>query len=358
MLPVLLGRLNAARRLANLQHLSSSSCILGQVQQATAAYAAAAAPALLSASPAATPSAVGHNSLVVQYPFSIQYYTPRRTVLYNLDKQAIAAVELPGDVFNVPVRIDIINEVVRWQRAKARQGTHKTKDRSEVRGGGKKPWQQKGSGRARQGSIRAPQWRGGGIVHGPTPRSYAYALPKKVRRLGLKCALSAKANEGRLLLVDSLNPNSPKTKQMYTKLQKLLEDRPRMSVLLMDSDKLGEDGGVLLRRAAKNIPGAEIVPAVGANVYSIMRRDVLVLTKPAADVVVERLRRPINRLGAAGIAFQQKLQQRRQELERQQRQQQLLSGVQQAQQQQQQQLTAAEEQVPQQQEQLAANTPQ
>lgn len=211
------------------------------------------------------------------------------------------------------MRIDILHEVVRWQRAKARQGTHKTKDRSEVSGGGKKPWPQKGSGRARQGSRRAPQWRGGGTVHGPVPRSYAYALPKKVRRLGLKCALSAKANEGRLLVLDSLKLSSPKTKHMVEKLERLLEGQPRLNVLLVDLAKDGEDGGEIMRRAARNIPGVEIVPALGTNVYSIVRRDVLVMTKSAVDAVVERLRRPINRLGAAGLAFQAKLQQRRRE---------------------------------------------
>eukprot|EP00878_Enallax_costatus_P007065 GHUV01007404.1.p1 GENE.GHUV01007404.1~~GHUV01007404.1.p1 ORF type:complete len:353 (+),score=105.41 GHUV01007404.1:281-1339(+) len=313
MLPALVGRLKANQRLASL--LPCSSSVWGQLQQTSAGYAvaataAAAPPAVVSASRAAAQAVV--NPLVMQYPFDIEYYTPRRTVLYNLVKQPIAAIELPGDVFNVPVRIDIINEVIRWQRAKARQGTHKTKDRSEVRGGGKKPWQQKGSGRARQGSIRAPQWRGGGVVHGPKPRSYAFALNKKVRRLGLKCALSAKANEGRLIVLDSLQPDQLKTKFMYAKLQNLLQDQPRISVLVMDSDKSGEDGGLALRRTARNIPGVEIVPARGANVYSIVRRDVLVITKAAADSIVERLRRPINRLGAAGLAFQDKLQQRRQ----------------------------------------------
>eukprot|EP00775_Hariotina_reticulata_P001256 gene1255-1596_t len=155
---------------------------------------------------------------------------------------------------------------------------------SEVSGGGRKPWQQKGLGRARQGSIRAPQWRKGGVAHGPVPRSYAYALPKKVRRLGLKCALSAKSNEGRLLLVDSLLPDIPKTKLMLQKLQHLLEGNRRMSVLLVDSDKTGDDGGEVMRRASRNIPGVEVVPAAGANVYSILRRDVLILTKPALDM--------------------------------------------------------------------------
>lgn len=102
----------------------------------------------------------------------------------------VGSVELGGDIFNIPVRRDILHRVVRWQRAKKQQGTHKAKNRAEVSGGGRKPWKQKGTGRARQGSIRAPQWRGGGKAHGPVPRSHAHGLNKKVRRLGLKCALS------------------------------------------------------------------------------------------------------------------------------------------------------------------------
>jgi large subunit ribosomal protein L4 len=136
----------------------------------------------------------------------------------------------------------------------------------------------------------------------------------QVRRLGLKCALSAKANEGRLLLLDSLQPNSPKTKHMAEKLSHLLQEHPRLNALLVDSAKDADDGGVTLRRAARNLPGIEILPSIGANVYSIVRRDVLVMTKPALDALIERLRAPINRLGAAGLAYRAKLEQRRQQL--------------------------------------------
>jgi hypothetical protein len=136
----------------------------------------------------------------------------------------------------------------------------------------------------------------------------------QVRRLGLKCALSAKANEGRLLLLDSLQPSSPKTKHMALKLGHLLADQPRLNALLIDSAKAGDDGGVMLRRAARNLPGVEIVPAIGANVYSIVRKDMLLLTKPALDAIVERLRTPINRLGAAGLAYRAKLEQRKQQM--------------------------------------------
>ncbi|KAI8477377.1 MAG: ribosomal protein L4 domain-containing protein [Monoraphidium minutum] len=242
-------------------------------------------------------------SSLARYPFEVDYYSPKPVFLYDLEGRPLARRELPGDVFNVPVRLDILHRVVRWQRAKAQQGTHKAKDRSEVSGGGKKPWRQKGTGQARQGSIRAPQWRGGGAAHGPVPRSHAHKLPKKVRRLGLKCALSAKAHEGRLLLLDSLRPDTPKTKLLAARLARLLAGRgPRRSALLIDSAKDGADGGGALRRAGRNLGGIEIVPACGANVYSILRRDVLLMTAAAADALVARLRAPINRLGAAGRA--------------------------------------------------------
>ena len=163
--------------------------------------------------------------------------------LFDIDKNKIGSYTLPGDIFDVPIRIDILHRVVRWQLAKRQQGTHKTKTRSEVRGGGRKPWKQKGTGRARQGTIRAVQWRGGGVVHGPVVRSHAHKLQRRVRRLGLKCALSAKASEGRLLVVDSLKPQTIKTKEMDAHIENLMADAPRKSILFVDTDKEGEDGG-------------------------------------------------------------------------------------------------------------------
>jgi Ribosomal protein L4/L1 family len=122
-------------------------------------------------------------ALLVQYPSAPVYYTPRRTPMFGLDGTPRGAVQLPGAVFNTPVRADVMHAVVRWQRARARQGTHKVKSRAEVSGSGRKPWQQKGTGRARHGSRRSPIWVGGGVAHGPVPRSYAYCLNKKVRAL-------------------------------------------------------------------------------------------------------------------------------------------------------------------------------
>ncbi|KAK9908815.1 hypothetical protein WJX75_003252 [Coccomyxa subellipsoidea] len=166
-----------------------------------------------------------------------------RVPLFNWRREVVGEYTLPGDVFNVPIRKDILHRVVRWQQAKRQQGTHKTKTRSEVRGGGRKPHSQKGSGRARFGSIRAAQRRGGGIIFGPVVRSHEHGLQKKVRKLGLKCALSAKASEGRLMILDSLTIDPPKTKYLDEQLTALLPDVPRRSILMIDCAKDGADGG-------------------------------------------------------------------------------------------------------------------
>lgn len=142
--------------------------------------------------------------LTVRYPFPIEYYKDREAVIYSLDERPLGLAPLPGAAFNVPVRIDILHRVVRYWRAKWQQGTHKAKSRAEVSGGGKKPWNQKKTGRARQGSIRSPLWKGGGVSHAPRPRSHAHALPRSTRLLGMRCALSAKINEGRFFVVDDL----------------------------------------------------------------------------------------------------------------------------------------------------------
>ncbi|KAK9846516.1 hypothetical protein WJX81_005775 [Elliptochloris bilobata] len=213
--------------------------------------------------------------------------------LWNWRREALGTCTLPGDIFNVPVRRDILQRVVRWQLAKRRQGTHKTKGRGEVRGGGRKPFPQKGQGRARQGTIRAPQMRGGGVVFGPVVRSHAHGLQKKVRRLGLKCALSAKASEGRLHLLDTLALEAGKTKLLDKNLDTLLADAPRRSVLFVDSSKVGADGGEGLRLAASNLPWVDVLPAEGANVYSILQRDQLVLSRAALDALVARLHSPV-----------------------------------------------------------------
>lgn len=218
-----------------------------------------------------------------------------RVPVYDLNKQPVSGadgapsyIELPDDVFAEPVRVDILHRVVRWQLAKRQQGTHVTKTRSDVRGGGRKPWQQKGSGRARQGTIRAPQWRGGGVVHGPVLRSHAHSLQKRVRRLGLKCAVSAKIAEGRFLVVDTLQPEDAKTATMKGHVGKLLEGAPRESVLFVDATPVDE-----LRLGIRNIPWVDVLPVEGMNVYSILQRDFLILTKDAVAEFIKRMRRPI-----------------------------------------------------------------
>ncbi|CAL5219377.1 g1198 [Coccomyxa viridis] len=217
-------------------------------------------------------------------------HRPDLTVpLLNWQNNQVGDLVLPGSIFNVPVRKDILHRVVTWQLAKRRQGTHKTKTRSEVRGGGRKPHPQKGSGRARSGSIRGAQWRGGGIIFGPVVRSHAYKLQKKVRRLGLMCALSAKASEGRLRVLDTLAMDSHKTRDLDERLNVLLKDSPRRSVLMIDSEKGGSDGGEELRRAASNLPYIDVLPVVGANVYGILLRDNLLLSRDAVEGLVKRL---------------------------------------------------------------------
>lgn len=220
-------------------------------------------------------------------------YRDLEVPLFDINRKEVGSIVLDGKIFDVPIRLDILHRVVRWQLARRQQGTHKTKTRAEVRGGGRKPRQQKGSGRSRQGSIRAPQWRGGGIVHGPVPRSHEHSLNKRVRRLGLQCALSAKAWERRVTVVDAFRFADHKTKTADAHLSLLLAGAKRMSALLVDSDKDGGDGGQILRRSVANLPSIDILPSIGVNVYSLLQRDHLIITKDALNALVERMKRPI-----------------------------------------------------------------
>lgn len=215
--------------------------------------------------------------------------------VYNLDNQEVGQYTLPGTIFRVPVRTDILHRVVRWQLAKRQQGTHKTKTRAEVSGGGRKPRPQKGQGKARIGTIRAGQMRGGGVIHGPVVRSHEHSLNRKVRRLGMKCALAAKTLEGRLHVFDSLSVADAKTRALDDHLNVLLSSAPRRSVLMVDSGKESSDGGSSLRRAAANLPWVDIIPQEGLNVYSILQRDQLFLTTSALDKVIHQLSQPIKR---------------------------------------------------------------
>ena len=200
----------------------------------------------------------------------------------NLDNEEVGDIELAEEVFGVKVRRDVLARVVNWQLAKRRAGTHKTKGISDIQGTTKKPYKQKGTGRARQGSLRSPQFRGGAVIFGPVVRSHAFGLQKKVRRLGLKSALSAKHGEGKLVVIDSAKLEEGKTKALRARFEKL----GWASVLILDGPELDP----LFVRAARNLPKVDVLPQQGANVYDILRRDTLVLTRAAVEHLEARLK--------------------------------------------------------------------
>jgi large subunit ribosomal protein L4 len=191
----------------------------------------------------------------------------------------LGTAELPDELFAAKPRVDIMARVVHWQLAKRRAGTHSTKGLNDVRGTTKKPYRQKGTGNARQGSLRSPQFRGGGIVHGPVPHSHAYSLPKKVRRLGLISALSQKQAEGKLVVLDAA-AGATKTGELAKKLKAL----GWRSALVVDQ---AVDAGFL--RASRNIPGLDVLPTIGANVYDILNHDVLAITSAGLEGLKLRL---------------------------------------------------------------------
>jgi large subunit ribosomal protein L4 len=200
----------------------------------------------------------------------------------NLDNQSLGEIELADEVFGLEPRKDIIARAVNWQLAKRRAGTHKTKGISDISGTTRKPYKQKGTGRARQGSLRSPQFRGGAVIFGPVVRSHAHDLPKKVRKLALRSALSAKRAEGKLVVVDDISASSPKTKDLAAKLAKLGWGR----ALIIAGPAIDEN----FRRAAANVPNLDLLPQQGANVYDILRRDTLVLTRAAVEHLEARLK--------------------------------------------------------------------
>lgn len=199
----------------------------------------------------------------------------------NLDNKKVGDFSLPEALFGLPKRVDILARMVNYQLAKRRAGTHKTKGISEVSGTTKKPWRQKGTGRARAGSLRAPQMRGGGIVFGPVVRSHAIDLPKKVRALALKTALSVKAQSGALIVLENLDAGTAKTSALRDKLTTM----GITSALVIGGATLPED----FVRAASNIPRVDVLPTQGINVYDILRRQTLVLTTDALKSLEERL---------------------------------------------------------------------
>lgn len=203
---------------------------------------------------------------------------PKVTV-FNVDGKEVGQLDLADGIFGLEPNVHVLHSAVLLQQASLRSGTHDTKGRSEVRGGGRKPWKQKGTGRARQGSIRSPQWKGGGIVFGPTPRSYGFKLPRKVRRLAIKSALSSKVVSSQIIVLDQLSLSQPKTKDIAKILNNLKVSR---KALVVTADF---DNNVAL--SARNIPGVKFVSAEGINVLDVMKHDQLIITKDAVAKVEE-----------------------------------------------------------------------
>ena len=205
-----------------------------------------------------------------------------KSKVLTLENKAAGDIELDDAVFGSPIRKDILSRMVNYQLAKRRAGTHKVKTRGEISGTTAKPFRQKGTGRARQGTARATQMRGGATVFGPTPRDHGHALPKKVRRLALRTALSAKQADGKLVILDEVKLKDGKTKQLIEKFDKL----GLANALIVAGVAVDEN----FARAAKNIPGIDVLPTQGANVYDILRRDTLVLTREAVETLEARLK--------------------------------------------------------------------
>lgn len=202
--------------------------------------------------------------------------------IISLANKKVGDIDLDDAIFGVDVRTDLMARTVNWQLAKRRAGTHKTKGMAEVDATKQKPFKQKGSGRARQGSRVAPQMRGGGIVFGPVVRDHGFALPKKVRRLALKSAISAKQKEGKLVILDKAAMDAPKTRELAKQLAKLNWGR----ALIIDGDAIDAN----FAKAAANLIGIDLLPSMGANVHDILRRDTLVITQAGVDKLTERLK--------------------------------------------------------------------
>lgn len=200
----------------------------------------------------------------------------------TLDNAEAGEIELADEVFGVDVRRDVLARVVNWQLAKRRAGTHKTKSRGEITGTSKKAYRQKGTGRARRGNLKTNIMRGGGTVHGPVPRDHGHDLTRKFRQLGLRTALSAKAADGQLVVLDAAKVETHKTAELARRLATL----GWTNALIID----GAEVDTLFQRAARNIPGIEVLPQQGANVYDILRREQLVLTRNAVEALEARLK--------------------------------------------------------------------
>ena len=201
----------------------------------------------------------------------------------NPQNQEVGTVEIREEIAKAPIKSHAVWETVKWQLAKRRRGTHSTKTRGEVRGGGRKPWPQKHTGRARQGSIRAPQWVGGGVVHGPKPRDYSYNLPKKVRKVALRSVISGRIQEGSFIVVEDFSFDAPKTKKALEFLRNLgLENE---KVLLVVPSEFDENTYLSFR----NLPNVKVLPIEGLNVYDVLCYDKCVFFKSTLPKLEERL---------------------------------------------------------------------
>jgi large subunit ribosomal protein L4 len=200
--------------------------------------------------------------------------------ILSQQNQAVGELTLPPDLFNGPVRRHLLYEVVKMQRANRRAGTVSTKTRGFVSGGGKKPWRQKGTGRARAGSIRSPLWVGGATIFGPQPRDYSYRLPASARRAALRSALAAKLRDGKLLVLDSIVLEAPKTKLLAKLITDLNIDSAVIVIATADE---------CIERAARNLPRVKVLRVEGANVYDLLRFDRLIVTKESVEALQRRL---------------------------------------------------------------------
>ncbi|EDS76489.1 ribosomal protein L4/L1 family [Clostridium botulinum C str. Eklund] len=198
--------------------------------------------------------------------------------LYNREGQKVGDLQLADTVFAVEVNEDVLHQVVVAQLANKRQGNQSAKTRAEVSGGGKKPWRQKGTGRARQGSIRAPQWIHGGVVFAPKPRDYKMSIPKSMRRVAMKSALTSKVNEKELVVLESLELDAPKTKEMVKMINAFESKKPLIVV---------PESNEVIYKSVRNIEGATVVPVNNINVYDILKHDKFIITKEAVSKIEE-----------------------------------------------------------------------
>lgn len=202
-----------------------------------------------------------------------------KVAVYNISGEQVSEMELSENIFGAKINEHVLYEVVKNQLANKRQGTQSAKTRSEVRGGGRKPWKQKGTGRARHGTIRSPLWAGGGVTFAPKPRDYSYTVPKKIKRLAMKSALSAKVASNEMIILDDLSLDAPKTKDMVNILNNLGVKRKAL-IVMFEKDEM-------VIKSANNIPGVVTALTNTINVYDILKYDNFIITKAAVEKVEE-----------------------------------------------------------------------